>query len=133
MTYEVDFGADSISLRLTFTHAQFTTPGGVVSLHRLPMKLPFARKAGDLSELGGGTPLSVYVAQRVQVSPAQFDAFANRLCADAPPWLAAARDALPAFGLEGGAVCVMVSAQGRPILFVDFQGYSYARYVARLG
>lgn len=133
MNYLVDFDADSISLRLIFEAEQFTTHSGVVTLQRLPMALPFARKAADLSELGGGGLQTVYVAQRVHVTPGEFDAFACRLCADAPAWLAQARDALPAFGVAGGAVCVMVAAEGRPILFIDFQGYSYARYVARLG
>ena len=134
MSYLVDLGDDAITLRVSLQAQLLATPAGPVSVHRLGVPLSFSRKAADLSEVGGSGDLQhVYIGARAEISTAQFDAFARQLCADAPHWLLRARDALPALSLPDGVLCVMVAAYGRPLLFVDCAGCSYARYVARLG
>jgi hypothetical protein len=82
-----------------------------------------------LSELGGGELEVVYVFKRIDMDPLGFDAFARNLCRDTD-WLEGLFLVIP---VANARACVMVVATGRPILFIDTQGYSYARYVARLG
>ena len=129
MTYLVDVCNDAISLRLSLTSEQFTGPAGPVTVLKLPIPLSFACKARNLSELGGGALQTVYVFKRIDMDPLGFDVFARHLCRDTD-WLEGQRLALP---VANARACVMVVATGRPILFIDTQGYSYARYVARLG
>ncbi len=129
MSYLVDVCNDSISLRLSLTSEQFTGPAGPVTVLKLPIPLSFACKARDLSELGGGELQTVYVFRRIDMDPLGFDAFARNLCRDTD-WLEGQFLAIP---VANARACVMVVATGRPILFIDTQGYSYARYVARLG
>lgn len=129
MTYRMDVCNEAISLRLSLTSEQFTGPAGPVTVLKLPIPLSFACKARDLSELGGGGLQSVYVFKRIDMDPLGFDAFARNLCRDTD-WLEGQCLALP---VANARACVMVVATGRPILFIDTQGYSYARYVARLG
>lgn len=129
MTYLVDVCNDAISLRLSLTSEQFTGPAGPVTVLKLPIPLSFACKARNLSELGGGELQTVYVFKRIDMDPLGFDAFARNLCRDTD-WLEGQCLALP---VANARACVMVVATGRPILFIDTQGYSYARYVARLG
>jgi hypothetical protein len=129
MTYLVDVCNDAISLRLSLTSEQFTGPAGPVTVLKLPIPLGFACKARNLSELGGGELHAVYVFKRIDMDPLGFDAFASNLCRDTD-WLEGLCLALP---VVNARACVMVVAAGRPILFIDTQGYSYARYVARLG
>lgn len=129
MTYLVDVCNEAISLRLSLTSEQFTGPAGPVTVLKLPIPLSFACKARDLSELGGGRLQSVYVFKRIDMDPLGLDAFAKNLCR-VTDWLEGQCLALP---VANARACVMVVATGRPILFIDTQGYSYARYVARLG
>jgi len=129
MTYEVTVSDESIFLRLTLEKVTFLAKGQPVTLLKLPMPLSFSRKAANLSELGGGEPELVYVLKRIDMAPLGFDHFARNLCAD-HDWLEGQCMALP---IANARACVMVVATGRPILFIDTQGFSYARYVARLG
>ena len=129
MTYLVDVCNDAISLRLSLTSEQFTGPAGPVTVLKLPIPLSFACKARNLSELGGGELEVVYVFKRIDMDPLGFDAFARNLCRDTD-WLEGLFLVIP---VANARACVMVVATGRPILFIDTQGYSYARYVARLG
>lgn len=129
MTYLVDVCNDAISLRLSLISEQFTGPAGPVTVLKLPIPLSFACKARDLSELGGGVLQKVYVFTRIDMDQLGFDAFAKNLCRDTD-WLEGLFLAIP---VANARACVMVVATGRPILFIDTQGYSYARYVARLG
>lgn len=129
MTYDVCVTADEISLRIPLERVSVFVGGVSRPLQKLPMRLGFARKAANLSELAGGQPEAVYVFARVDMAAIGFDSFARNLCRDTD-WLEGLCLALP---IADARACVMVVAPGRPILFVDTQGTSYARYVARLG
>jgi hypothetical protein len=129
MTYLVNVCNDAISLRLSLTSEQFTGPAGPVTVLKLPIPLSFAFKARNLSELGGGEPKAVFVFKRIDLNSFEFDLFSENLCQDTD-WLEGQYLALP---VPYAKACVMVVAPGRPILFIDTQGYSCARYVARLG
>ncbi len=129
MSYLVDVCNDAISLRLSLTSEQFTGPAGPVTVLKLPIPLSFACKARNLSELGGGELQTVYVFKRIELDSFEFDVFAENLCRDTD-WLEGQCLALP---VANARACVMVVATERPILFIDTQGYLYARYVARLG
>jgi hypothetical protein len=129
MTYRIIVSDDAIHLHLALEKVTLLSGGQPVTLHKLPMPLCFSRKAANLSELGGGAPEMVYVLKRIDMDPLGYDHFARKLCAD-HDWLEGQCMALP---IANARACVMVVAEGRPILFVDTQGYSYARYVARLG
>lgn len=98
-----------------------------VQVEELDVRLPFARKPVDLSEVGGYGQDKVYVTETRELTPAEFDAFASRLLAS--------RDWLRGKGgsAYGGQLCVEVNAPGRPRLYVNPEGSDYARYVARLG
>ncbi len=129
MTYDVTVSEDKITLDLALESVTVVSGGVSYPLKKLSMPLSFARKAANLSELGGGLPEWVYVFARVDLDPMGFDAFARNLCRDAD-WLEGMFFALP---IADARACVMVVSPGRPVLFVDTQGSSYARYVARLG
>lgn len=129
MTYQISVSDNAIHLHLALEKVTFMAGGQPVTLLKLPMPLCFSRKAVNLSELGGGEPQMVYVLKRIDMAPLGFDHFAGNLCAD-HEWLEGQCMALP---IADARACVMVVAEGRPILFVDTQGYSYARCVARLG
>lgn len=130
MTYLVNVCNDAISLRLSLTSEMFTGPTGPVTVLKLPIPLSFACKARNLSEIGGGGQLeAVYIFTRVNMDPLDFDEFSRNLCRRTD-WLENLCLARP---VDNARACVMVVATGRPILFIDTQGYSYARYVARLG
>lgn len=129
MTYDVTVSEDQITLGVALESVTVVSGGVSYPLKKLPMPLSFARKAANLSELGGGSPEWVYVFARVDLDPMGFDAFARNLCRDTD-WLEGMCLALP---IADARACVMVVARGRPVLFVDTQGSSYARYVARLG
>lgn len=129
MTYQISISNDAIHLHLALEKVTFLAGGQPVTLHKLPMPLCFSRKAANLSELGGGEPQMVYVLKRIDMAPLGYDHFARNLCA-AHDWLEGQCMPLP---IAGARACVMVVCEGRPVLFVDSQGFSYARYVARLG
>jgi len=120
---------DTLTLRLRFTPITLIIDGLPVAMHELGASLPFARKPVDLSDFACGTPQRVFVHMHRQLTAQEFDRFAGRFMATTD-WL---KDTAQPVPVPGARACVMVSAPGRPILFVDTQGYSYARYVARLG
>ena len=98
-----------------------------VQVEELGVRLPFARKPVDLSEVGGYGQDKVYVTETRELTPTEFDEFACRLLAS--------RDWLRGKGgsAYGGQLCVEVKATGRPRLYVNPEGSDYGRYVARLG
>ncbi len=101
--------------------------GQAVIVEELGGRLPFARKPVDLDEVGGHGQIKVFVTETRVMTPAEFDAFARSLMASRD-WLAGKGG-----GVEGGYLCVEVTAPGRPYLYVNPEGSDYARYVARLG
>lgn len=129
MTYQINVSPDSISLFLSLQKVEVMHRGAVVELLKLPMPLAFACKPVQLSDLGAGSLASVYVFKRIDIDPLGYDAFARNLCRFTD-WLAGLCLALP---FDDARACVMLVATGRPILFIDTQGFDYARYVARLG
>ena len=76
----------------------------------LSVRLPFARKPADLSELGGSDPHKIYVTETRVLTTAEFDAFAGRLLASRD-WL---RGKLPG---QPEATDVSNDDQGRPVAF----------------
>lgn len=98
-----------------------------LQVEELSVRLPFARKPADLSELGGSDPHKIYVTETKEMTTAGFDAFAGSLLASSD-WLRGKGG-----GTGEGYFCVEVTAPGRPYLYVNPEGGDYARYVARLG
>ena len=129
MTYHLSVSPEGLSLEVRFEMIELLVDGRLVQLLKLPMALPFSRKAADLSQLGGGEAAEVYVFDRIGMDPEVFDAFAQTLCRGTT-WLVGRSLSLP---IPSARACIMVVSQGRPVLFIDTQGYDYARYVARLG
>lgn len=127
--YFLNISQHVVQMTFRFEHIKMIVNGEIVNLLKLPVQLGFARKAANLSELKGGETAQVYVFKRVDLSPFDFDFFAQNLCRDAE-WL---KDQCMALPLGGARACIMVVAPGRPVLFVDTEGSPYARYVARLG
>ncbi|MDP2431804.1 MAG: hypothetical protein Q8O33_07215 [Pseudomonadota bacterium] len=101
--------------------------GGAIEVEELGVRLPFARKPVDLSEVGGDEQTKVYVSETRELTPAEFDAFARNLLVSRD-WLRGKGG-----GTQGGFLCVEVTAPGRPYLYINPEGSDYARYVARLG
>ncbi len=101
--------------------------GTAIDVEELGVRLPFARKPVDLSELGGNGQTRVYITETKELTPAEFDEFARSLLVS--------RDWLRGKGgvTSDGFLCVEVTAPGRPYLYVNPEGSDYARYVARLG
>jgi hypothetical protein len=101
--------------------------GGTLQVEELSLRLPFARKPGNLREIVATGDDAVYVTETVNLTPEAFDGFASNLLAS--------RDWLRGKGgyYAQGRLCVEVCAPGRPYLYVDPSGGDYARYVARLG
>lgn len=98
-----------------------------IQVEELGLRLPFARKPADLSEVGGSGTYRVFVTETRVMSAIEFDAFAEQLLLSRE-WL----DGKGGY-FEDGRLCVEISAPGRPILLVDPSGSDYARYVARIG
>jgi hypothetical protein len=96
-------------------------------VEELSVRLPFARKPADLDEVGGMGQTKVYVTETKELTVDQFDAFARSLLVSRD-WLRGKGG-----GTGDGYLCVEVTAQGRPYLYVNPEGGDYARYVARLG
>lgn len=101
--------------------------GAAIKVEELSVRLPFARKPADLSEVGGEGNDKVFVTETREMTAPEFDAFASQLLKS--------RDWLRGKGgyLEDGRLCVEICAAGRPFLYVDPSGGDYCRYVARLG
>lgn len=98
-----------------------------IQVEELSVRLPFARKPANLSELGGSDPHRIYVTETKELTTTEFDAFAGSLLMSRD-WLRGKGG-----GTGDGYLCVEVTAPGRPYLYVNPEGGDYARYVARLG
>jgi len=117
----------TMTLTIERTPRTLMINGQAVIVEELGVRLPFARKPVDLDEVGGHGQIKVFVTETRAMTPAEFDAFARSLMTSRD-WLAGKGG-----GLEGGYLCVEVTAPGRPFLYVNPEGSDYARYVARLG
>ena len=101
--------------------------GAAIQVEELSVRLPFARKPVDLSEVGGYGDTKVYVTETREMTPSDFDSFASHLM-KSRDWLNGKGG-----GTGDGYLCVEVTAPGRPYLYINPEGGDYARYVARLG
>lgn len=119
---------DTLLVRVGFKPHVMEIHGQAVRFSELGHTLPFARKPVDLGDFACGTPQRVFVHCHKPLTQSEFDEFAASLTRSRP-WLADTARAMP---IANARACVMVTAPERPILFVDTQGYDYARYVARL-
>ena len=99
----------------------------ILQVEELSIRLPFARKPADLSELGGSDSHKIYVIETKELTTAEFDASAGSLLVSRD-WLRGKGG-----GTGDGYLCVEITAPGRPYLYVNPEGGDYARYVARLG
>lgn len=115
----------------TRTRVTITVRGHERPANRLDLALPFARKPANLQAVIDGLynslPCGIYVEREIVLGPGAFDTFAENFSAQ-QPWL----DPAQGGDYNGSMVCVQVSAPGRPVLFVNSEGYGYARQVAVL-
>jgi len=92
------------------------------------IRLPFARKAPSLEEACfGGKPQGILVTETRELAPDEYDWLSDHLLWDYP-WMAGKGG-----GTSSHSFCIEVSCPGRPILYINPEGSSYARYAARLG
>ena len=117
----------TMTLTIERTPRTLKIDGQAVIVEELGVRLPFARKPVNLDEVGGHGQIKVFVTETRVMTPAEFDPFARSLMASRD-WLAGKGG-----GVDGGYLCVEVTAPGRPYLYVNPEGSDYARYVARLG
>lgn len=101
--------------------------GETIEVEELSRRLPFARKPAELSTMSATGNAIVYVTETIEMTPGEFDSFANNLHRSRP-WLKGKGGSV-----GDGHLCVEIHAPGRPYLYVDPSGRDYARYVARLG
>ncbi len=117
----------TMTITIERTPRTIAREGLAIQVEELSVRLPFARKPADLSEVGGFGNTKIFVTETREMTPSDFDAFASNLM-KSRDWLR---------GKGGGTgdayFCVEVSAPGRPYLYVNPEGGDYARYVARLG
>lgn len=104
-----------------------TREGIAIQVEELSVRLPFARKPADLSEVGGYGNTRILVTETREMTQSDFDSFASNLM-KSRDWLRGKGG-----GTGDGYFCVEVHAPGRPYLYVNPEGGDYARYVARLG
>jgi hypothetical protein len=97
-----------------------------IAVEELSVRLPFARKPVDLSEVGGTGLNKVFVTETRELTPSEFDAFAATLL-KSRDWLSGKGG-----GTQDGYFCVEVTAPGRPYLYINPEGSDYGRYVAAL-
>lgn len=134
----------ALSVAMPMASLELERAGQRVHLVRLSQRLVFTRKPPTLdcvpvtSHQHGSYPHEEICAfGMVVLSAGDFDDFAQSLCTDRE-WLGrfwdeGYRQALAHRAHEvSGRLCLLVTAQGRPILAVDTQGASYARYVATI-
>ena len=117
----------SMTITIERTPRTLQFEGTAIEVEELSVRLPFARKPADLSEVGGEGNYKVFVTETREMTPAEFDAFASQLL-KSRNWLSGKGGYL-----ADGRLCVEVRASGRPTLYVDPSGGDYGRYVARLG
>ncbi len=117
----------SMTITIERTPRTLQFESAAIEVEELSVRLPFAQKSANLSEVGGEGNYKVFVIETREMSPAEFDGFACQLLKS--------RDWLSGKGgyLADGRLCVEVHATGRPILYVDPSGGDYGRYVARIG
>ena len=119
--------ASTMIITIERTPLTITREGIAVQVEELSVRLPFARKPADLSEVGGFGSTRILVTETREMTPGDFDAFASNLM-KSRDWLRGKGG-----GTGDGYFCVEVHAPGRPYLYVNPEGGDYARYVARLG
>ena len=120
MTSTMTITIDGIPLTIT-------REGIAIQVEELSVRLPFARKPAELSEVGGYGNTRILVTETREMTTSDFDAFASNLM-KSRDWLRGKGG-----GTGDGYFCVEVHAPGRPYLYVNPEGGDYARYVARLG
>jgi hypothetical protein len=125
---DINVSPQELTIRIARTPRTVSVCGEQVTVHELGIRLPFTRKPQSLSDVGGGgDPQRIYVTSTREMTAAEYDDFARGFLRDRD-WLSGQG------GVIGDArVCVELIAPGRPVLYVNAEGFGYARYVARLG
>jgi hypothetical protein len=117
----------TMTITIERTPLTITREGLAIQVEELSVRLPFARKPADLSEVGGFGNTRILVTETREMTTSDFDAFASNLM-KSRDWLRGKGG-----GTGDGYFCVEVHAPGRPYLYVNPEGGDCARYVARLG
>ena len=117
----------TMTITIERTPLTITREGLAIQVEELSVRLPFARKPADLSEVGGYGNTRILVTETREMTTSEFDSFASNLM-KSRDWLRGKGG-----GTGDGYFCVEVHAPGRPYLYVNPEGGDYARYVARLG
>ena len=117
----------TMTITIERTPRTMTWDGLAIQVEELSVRLPFARKPADLSEVGGFGNTRILVTETREMTQSDFDSFASNLM-KSRDWLRGKGG-----GTGDGYFCVEVHAPGRPYLYVNPEGGDYARYVARLG
>ena len=117
----------TMTISIQRTPLTITREGLAIQVEELSVRLPFARKPADLSEVGGFGNTRILVTETREMTQSDFDSFASNLM-KSRDWLRGKGG-----GTGDGYFCVEVHAPGRPYLYVNPEGGDYARYVARLG
>ena len=117
----------TMTITIERTPRTITREGLAIQVEELSVRLPFARKPADLSEVGGFGNTRILVTETREMTTSDFDSFASNLM-KSRDWLRRKGG-----GTGDGYFCVEVHAPGRPYLYVNPEGGDYARYVARLG
>ena len=117
----------TMTITIERTPLTITREGLAIQVEELSVRLPFARKPADLSEVGGFGNTRILVTETREMTQSDFDSFASNLM-KSRDWLRGKGG-----GTGDGYFCVEVHAPGRPYLYVNPEGGDCARYVARLG
>ena len=117
----------TMTITIERTPLTITREGLAIQVEELSVRLPFARKPADLSEVGGFGNTRILVTETREMTQSDFDSFASNLM-KSRDWLRGKGG-----GTGDGYFCVEVHAPGRSYLYVNPEGGDYARYVARLG
>jgi hypothetical protein len=117
----------TITLTIERTPRTLQFCGQTIEVEELGSRLPFARKPAELAGMCATGNAIVYVTETVEMTPGEFDTFANNLHLSRP-WLKGKGGSI-----GDGHLCIEIHAPGRPYLYVDPSGNDYPRYVARLG
>ena len=103
-----------------------TIEGAPLVVQELSLRLPFARKPADITDMAVTGDYVVYVTETRTMTPEEFDGFSLNFFTSRD-WLAGKG------GYAGqGKLCIEVHAPGRPYLYVDPSGSNYCRYVAAI-
>ncbi|MCW7542092.1 hypothetical protein OOT46_30310 [Aquabacterium sp. A7-Y] len=119
--------ADAMTIHIARTPRTVWINGERVTVTELGPALAFSRKPARLADVGGGELQRVYITVTHEMTTGEFDDFVGDL-GRSREWMTG----------EGGSVgdaflCLEIVAPDRPALYVNPEGSSYARYVARLG